>query len=75
MIWLSMEIFGVWGLDPTVPNTGTFVECPAGSVGQVDGRAGRDGDSGCVVLAGYSGKAVALTKAPWVSSTIEAVPW
>ena len=31
----------------------TFVECPEGSSGAVDGTKGRDGDSGCVVAPGY----------------------
>ena len=34
-----------------------------------------DGDSGCVVEPGYEGKAVALSEAPWLTSTIVAVAW
>ena len=49
--------------------------CPEGSTGVVDGTQGRDGDSGCVVLPGYEGKAVAYIEYPWVSSTIKAVEW
>ena len=55
--------------------TCNFRQCPEGSTGEVDGTQGRDGDSGCVVSPGYSGKAVALNVWPWVNSTITAVEW
>ena len=55
--------------------TCTFVECPSGSTGQVQGTNGRDGDSGCVVEPGYSGKAIAVSGQPWVITTITAVEW
>lgn len=53
--------------------TCTFVECPIGSVGSVQGTNGRDGDSGCVVVPGYSGKVETVVGQPWFKSTIAAV--
>ena len=53
----------------------TLAPCPSGSVGTVAGVTGRDGESGCVVLPGYTGKAVRLNVSPWVESSIEAVTW
>ena len=51
------------------------MECPEGTTGQVVGTNGRDGDSGCEVEPGYTGKAEALDEWPWVVSSIEAVAW
>ena len=53
----------------------TLVSCPTGSSGTVAGASGRDGESGCVVDAGYSGKATRLDAKPWVASTIAVVTW
>ena len=53
--------------------TCTLVSCPLGSSGTVAGATGRDGESGCVVSSGYSGKAIRLDVPPWVVSTIQAV--
>ena len=67
----------VWDTDSSSYTnlTCTLVSCPVGSVGTVAGVTGRDGESACVVSAGFSGKATRLNAKPWVSSTIKAVPW